>query len=794
MRIPFSWLKEFAPVPAPAVEVAQKLRQVGVPVVKVEVLAEGITQVYSGKIAALEPHPNADKLRVAQVDLGNETVQIVTGAKNVSQGDIIPVAKIGAVLAGGKKIAEAKLRGTPSHGMMCSAQELSLDLKDYFPVDQREGVLILDPATPLGIDLSSMLGLNEAVFVLEPFANRPDYLSVFGVAREAAAIYGVPLNVPVLHSAGQGSLKDKISISVMDSEGCSRYTARLVSNVEVKPSPLWMAVRLYAAGIRPINNIVDVTNTVLLELGQPLHAFDFAELRGKQLEIRRAREGEKLVGIDGKPYLLTGDMLTISDGKGPVALAGILGGKESEISEGTKEVVLEAAHFTSSLIRRTSLKLGVRTESSRRFEKGLDPVGAEWGSRRACALFQQLGCTVSESFFDSLQKGPEPTEISLSLAGLKSVLGVEDVVPEHVDKVLSGLGFTVHNRNPWLVEPPVFRGDLREEIDVVEDIARHYGYERIPVKLPQGATVIAWRDSGAVFEARLREFFKNSGMNEVVTYSLGDPGYFKRFYTGPLGLVRNPLTEDRKALRPLLYPEMLLCLKRNFNLKMKDLALFEIGRVFQPHGEIREKRHFALLLTGKFPWGGPISFFTLKGVLEHLWQELHADVPFVLQEGSDPAFHPLRFAMVQAGKKGLGFLGELHPVLLQSLGLEALEQKVAVLELALDPLQSLQKEAKLKAIPVYPESRRDVSMIVDEKIPAGRIQDQIRKAGGKLVEEVRVFDVYQGSQVPETKKSVALAVVYRSLGKTLTDEEVNAVHSKILAELEQNFKASLRIS
>lgn len=788
MRIPISWLKEFVPIQSSGNDLAGQLRRVGVPVTRVETLAEGIHGVYSGKIAKLEAHPNADKLKVAEVSLGKETLQIITGAPNVAAGDIIPIAKVGARLAGGKTIEAAQLRGLPSSGMMCSASELSLDLKEYLPQSQRDGVLVLHPETPLGIDLSPMLALNEEVLVLEPFANRPDFLSVFGVAREVAALSGAHLKLPSLDEPGRGDLSDRIRLTVSDTAGCPRYIARYASNVSVAPSPLWMAIRLSAAGIRPINNIVDITNYVLVELGQPLHAFDHAKLSDKTIEVRRARNGESLVGIDEKTYSLSDAMLVIADAKRPVALAGVMGGKGTEISNETREVLLEAATFSPSLVRRASLALGLRTESSRRFEKGLDPLAADWGSRRACHLLRQAGALVSEGVADHHEKTEARSEITINLSDVQKLLGLSDLKESDAKRILTGLGFETRSERPFVIAAPLFRRDIREPVDVAEEVARHYGYDRIPTVLPSGRTTVASMDPIMAFEFQVRSIFRSLGLGEMMTYSLGDPLYYNRF-SSALALIQNPLTEDRKALRPFLYPEMLLSIQKNLRVKNHELTLFELGRVFKKNGSIEEKRHAGVALTGKLPSGREVSFFTLKGILEELWSGLHVQVPLEVSPKSDSNFHPRRFASFGAEGKEVGFLGEVHPALLESLDIE---ERVMILECDLDLLHAIPKRMKVSLIPQYPESRRDVSMIVREDVPAGSIQGAIRKAGGALVEDVRIFDVYHGKQVPEGHKSIALAIIYRSHERTLTDNEVNALHIKILDSIKGPFQATLR--
>jgi phenylalanyl-tRNA synthetase beta chain len=790
MRAPISWLKDFVDIPEAPQALAEKLQKIGVPVEKIEYSGPGIKNVFAGKILEMEQHPNADKLRIAQVDLGKEKVQIITGAPNVKKGDTIPVAKIGAVLAGGKRIQEAKLRGLPSYGMMCSADELALGIKEFLPPEQQSGVMILDSDFIPGMDLSEPLGLNQAVLVLEPFANRPDYLSIFGIAREIATLYGISMKIPELFSEKQKSLDNKISISVQDYQACSRYTARFISGIKIHPSPISMAVRLFSAGIRPINLIVDITNYVLLELGQPLHAFDYSFIQGKKIEVKKASKGEIFKGIDEKEYVLQESDLVISDSGKSIALAGIIGGKESEVQDSTKEILLESAHFDSGTIRRTSVRLGIRTDSSRRFEKGLDPAAADWGSRRACWLFQKYGFQVYEGGEDTYKVFPKPREIAIRFSRVRKTLGIDHLERSHAIRILSGLGFQVLKKEPLFIQTPPLRLDIHEEIDVAEEIARHYGYDQIPSSLPEGKTTPGVMDFDEFFEDKLRDFLTRLGLMESLGYSLGDPEYYKKFMEKNLILIQNPLTEDRKALRPYLYPGVILAIRKNLNMKNKNLSFFELGKVFQKNASIQEYRHLCLALTGDVSWGKPSSFLLLKGMLEQLWNWLHIPETFELKNLEEKIFHPYRSAEILIHQKQVGFIGELHPQILDSLDIS---QLIFILELSLDKLQKLEQDPPVfKPLPLYPESRRDISMILDEKVLSGEILKLIKENGEGLIEDAKIFDLYQGSQVPHGKKSIAFSIIYRSAERTLTDEEVNRVHEQIREKLKIHFAAKIR--
>ena len=790
MRAPISWLKEFVDIPETPEALAEKLQKIGVPVERIEYSSPGIHSVFVGKILQMEQHPNADKLRIAQVDLGKEKLQIITGAPNVKTGDFIPVARIGAVLAGGKTIQEAKLRGLPSYGMMCSADELELGIKEFLPADQKSGVMILDSDLQPGDNLAETLGLNQAVLVLEPFANRPDYLSIFGIAREIATLYGISMKIPELYPEKKRTLEDKISISVQNDQTCSRYTARFISSVKNQLSPISMAVRLFSAGVRPINLTVDITNYVLLELGQPLHAFDYSLIQGKKIEVRKAENEERFTGIDGKEYLLQDTDLVIADSKKAIALAGIIGGKESEVQDSTKDLLLESAHFDPGTIRRTSVRLGIRTESSRRFEKGLDPAAADWGSRRACYLFKKFGFQVHEGGEDVYRVFAKPREIAVRFNRIRKILGIEHLEKSHAVRILTGLGFQILKKEPLFIQTPPLRLDIHEEIDVAEEIARHYGYDQISSLLPEGKTTLGVLDSYERFEEKLRDYLSRLGLSESLCYSLGDPAYYGKFEEKKMGLIQNPLTEDRKALRPSLYPGLLLAIRKNLNMKNKNLAFFELGKVFRKNGEIHEERHLCTALTGMTSWGKPVSFLLLKGMMEQLFTWLHIPEEVELKKQSSKNFHPHKFAEVLIDQKEIGWIGELHPQLLESMDIS---QPVYILELSVDKLQKLEKDPPVfKPLPLYPESRRDISMIVDEKVPAGEIIKLVRENGNGIVEDAEIFDLYQGPNVPEGKKSVAFSIHYRSYKKTLTDEEIHQAHEKIKEKLKLNLDAVIR--
>lgn len=799
MRVPFSWLKEFVKVSIPPDELAEKLSLAGIAVERVEHLSKGVSGVVAGKIQKIERHPNADRLLLTRVACGDELLQVITGAQNVHEGDLVPVAPPGATLAGGKVIAAVELRGLPSHGMLCSAKELGFEL-DLLPQEQRDGVLVLSPEFSPGMDLSVILGLSDSVFVLEVFANRPDLLSIIGVAREVAGILGerFSLTVPEFPE-GDERIEEAVSVEVKDFSLCPRYTARAFESVRVRPSPLPMALRLQAAGIRPVNNVVDTTNYVMLEYGQPLHAFDLDRMKGKKVVVRRGIEGEEIVAIDGATYPIDDRTLVIADAEVPIAIAGVMGGKETEISQETKAVLLESATFDASTVRRASLRLGLRSESSRRFEKSLDPHLASLASHRAATLLVSGGAMARKGIIDLYERLPGQRKIQLRPRRINFLLGTS-IPHEKIKGVLELLHFETDGKLEdlgWEITVPTSRRDVTEEIDLIEEVARHYGYGQIQPKLPSGTGTSGKLHPEEEKLRKINEIMERLGGWQVVSCSLGDPSFYHRFLSSSEGEifpkevvpVSNPLREDQAALRPSLLPELLDCVRRNLNMKNLNLSIYEIGKVFSPNdGNVRESLHLAFALTGSVPGGGNVHYFHGKGILEALFREISLDL--TLLPSTLPFFHPGRRATVLAGGSRIGLLGEIHPDLLDDLDIS---QAVVAGEILLEPLLTSGKFLKsYLALPRYPAVTRDLAFTVDEQVTAQELREAITQAGKPLLEEVICFDCYKGPQIPEGKKSLAFSLTYRAVDRTLTEEEANRSHQEIMTAVQEKFQASLR--
>ncbi|OAT79389.1 phenylalanine--tRNA ligase subunit beta [Desulfotomaculum copahuensis] len=806
MRVSFKWLREYVDIPVPPAELADRMTMAGVAVEGLQDLGAGIENVFTGRILKIETHPNADKLVVCTVTTGEgEIRQIVTGATNVREGQVVPVAVEGARLAGGLVIKKARLRGVESRGMLCSGQELGLD-PAAMPADQAHGIMILPPDTPLGQDIRPVIGLDDVILELDLTPNRGDCLSMLGVAREAAALLGRELRPPVpVVTEIPASIAGRAQVDIAEPDLCRRYVARLFTNIKIGPSPLWMQERLRAAGVRPINNLVDITNYVMIELGQPLHAFDFDTLRDGRIIVRRARENEVLISLDNVERRLTGDMLVIADPGGPVAVAGVMGGLATEVTGKTTSVLLESAYFHPVSVRRTSRALGLRSEASTRFEKGIDPAGCRRAADRAAQLLQQLGAgEICSGVIDNYPVSHTPKTIILRPERAGQVLGVA-VSREEAAGILSRLDFGVQDAGgDLLVTVPSHRVDVGLEIDLIEEVARMHGYHRIPATLPSGAATRGARTAEQSLTARVKDVLAQCGLTEVVTYSFTSPVFADRFHL-PSGSERrqtlalqNPLSEEQSVMRTMLLPGLVEVLQRNFNRRVTDGAVFEIGRVYFPRdGEPlpEERPALAAAVTGQMPagWNRPaqvLDFFFLKGVLETLAREIGLDVLHFEPLTGDPSFHPGRTAAVYAGEEKLGVLGELHPDVLESFELPA---RVTAFELDLASLLTRSgRVPRYQSLPRFPAMDRDLAVVVRKEIPAREVLRIIRKAGGALLSSVRLFDVYQGEQVKEGYRSLAFALKFQAGDRTLTDAEVLAHTAAISAALAKQLGAELR--
>jgi phenylalanyl-tRNA synthetase beta chain len=789
MRVPLSWLKDYVDIDVPVEVLQAKLSGAGVPVETLEYLSPDVSGVVAGFVKAVRPHPDADKLVLCDVDMGAGTLQIVTGAPNVRQGHCVPVAVHGAKLSGGLKIKRSKIRGEESHGMMCSAKELGIEIKDL-PIEQREGILILPPCTPPGASVVELYCLNDPILIVESFANRPDQLSILGIAREAAAALGKKMKMPPLDYPEMAEgVKDLLKVKIWDYQLCRKYSGRIIQDMPMGPSPLWMQGRLHAAGIRAINGVVDVTNYVMMEFGQPLHAFDFDKVKGGRIIVRAAKMKERLKTIDGEDRKLDPSMLVIADRSDAVAIAGVMGGLESEVGDATSRILLESACFSGTSIRRTSIKLGLRSESSSRFEKGIDFHQVDLASRRACRLMSQAGGKVLAGEVSDHVDPPREAVIRLRPARVNRVLGT-DIPRDEMKRLLSGLEFQVEdNGDDFQVTVPTVRQDVNCEIDLVEEVARLHGYDDIPTTSPIGQA------RGGVGEARafdhhLREMMIRCGLNECIT-----PGLYEAKITEDFGLsagdlleVQNPITEDQAVLRGEGVPHLLQVARRNIAARRNVSRLFEISNFYR-YGEmdqILERRELTIVLTG--PSGDRENdFFALKGIIEFMLAGLGVEAEFV--KGEYPYLHPGKTAAIMAGDVELGMIGVLGPRTACRL---EMEQEAAVARVLTDRLRGLCKPRKYRPIPRFPGVRRDLALLMDEGIPALDVKKVMLEKGAPLIDEARCFDEYKGGQVPPGKKSLAFALTFSAPDKTLTDGEVQEKIDAIVSALGKELSVSLR--
>lgn len=814
MRVSYKWLREYVDVTVSAEELAEKLTFSGVAVENVEHLGEGIEKVVTAKVEKILPHPNADKLVICEINYGSkENLQVVTGAPNVGEGQVIVLALVGAKLPGGFHIKKSKLRGVESFGMLCSAQELGLDPKD-FPEDQQEGIIILPGETPLGQDIRKVLGLDDVILELELTPNRADCLSMVGVAREVAAVLGLetkPLKIEVPET--NEPIEGKVKVVIEEPELCGRYIARLIRNIKPGPSPVWMQERLRAAGVRPISNIVDVTNYVMIEMGQPLHAFDYDKLGEQTITVRRGKEKEQILTLDGQERELNPNMLVIADARVPVAVAGVMGGLESEVTENTVNVLLESAYFNGPSVRRTSNALGLRSEASLRFEKGIDPNGSLRAIDRAAQLIAEMGAgEVVQGVVDNYIRPVDNRQITLRPARVSQLTGMEIPIEEMVN-ALTRLQLGVELENGVIkVTVPTFRGDITREVDLIEEVVRLFGYNKIPTVLPKGESTQGKKTFEQAMEDRIKDVATGLGLFEIITMSFINPGSFDLLnltVEHPLRkavAVQNPLSEEQGVMRTTLLPGLVSTTARNLARKNKDLAFFEIGKIFIPEqaGETTEENLQELpceiltlgaVVTGNTPSGWnqkaePMDYYYLKGILEGIFDSMGITNISYLACENHPSFHPGRTAEVLLAGKAIGFIGELHPEVLENYRINS---KTYVFEINLDKVIGAAVKTKLyKPLPKYPAVERDMALVVSTEVSAQELSKEIKDQGKPLLKEIKLFDVYTGEQIQKGYKSLAYSLVFQSKDKTLTDEEVNAVFGKVKEALETKYGAQLR--
>ena len=798
MNVTLNWLKTYIDFDLSPSELADRLTMLGIEVESVKQLGAGLEGVVVGSVSSIRPHPNADKLVLCQVDVGEAAeLQIVCGAPNVREGMLAPVATIGATLPIGLTIKSAKLRGETSQGMLCSEKELGLS-------EDAAGLMELSADTSLGTTLSEALRLDDVVFELEITPNRPDCLSLIGVAREIQAETGNPLKLPTVDlKENKTDIRELTSVTIDAPDLCPRYAARVIQGVKVGESPAWLQQRLESVGVGVINNIVDITNFVLMEYGQPLHAFDYHKLSENRIVVRRAADGEQLTTLDEVERELTADMLVIADAEKSVALAGIMGGYDSEITETTCDVLLESAYFNPSSVRATAKALGISTEASYRFERGADPGVVIAALDRAAELITELaGGTVCEGVVD-VYPGQQPlTQIQLRPERVNFVLGTTIETVEMV-QILNRLNFDVEtSRAVYQVTVPTFRSDVTREIDLIEEIARVYGYDNIPTTLPKGDIPVPPPNPKTEVHNLIKHFLLAAGMMEAVNYSFCDPNCFDKIRLNandPLRdtlKLRNPLSPEMSVLRTTLLPSLLENAQHNRNHQIDTIALFEIGGVFIQNSEQKEPERVAGILAGQIgegvysnPYRQP-DFFDIKGLVEGIL-EVCGIVDYTLQKTDMPIFHPGRNAEVLLDDRQIGTFGEAHPEVLENYDLP---YKAYLFECDVEGLVDTAVFTKrFEPISIYPKVTRDLAIVVDKEILSDMPTELIYTTGGDVVESVRLFDVYEGEQVPEGKKSLAYTITYHSATETLTDKAVNSLHDKVVERLNQELGAELRM-
>lgn len=798
MKAPIKWLKDYVNINVSIKEYIDAMTMSGSKVEGIEDMAGGIENVVVGKIISLEKHPNADKLVVCKVDVGTEVLQVVTGAPNVKEGDYIPLAKVGAKLPGGE-IKASKLRGVESYGMMCSIDELNLT-KDYLPDAPDNGVYVFNGTPELGADVKDVLDLDKVV-EFEITSNRPDCLSVIGLARETAATLGQDFTerkITVKEEAG-GDVNELISIEIQNPELCSRYAARVVKDIKIEPSPAWMQRRLAAAGMRPINNIVDITNYVMLEYGQPLHAFDLEKIQGSKIVVRTAKEEEVIRTLDGQDRTLDSEMLVICDENCPVAVAGVMGGENSEVTDDTRVLLLESANFKGSSVRITGKKMGLRSEAAIRFEKGLDIENTIPAINRCVELIELLGAgKVVKGIADCNCKPYEERVMKLEPDRINSFLGTEISLDEMV-RILNSLSFKVDTNNMTVI-PPSFRNDITQFADLCEEVARFYGYNNIKSSLLSGKESTQGKKTyKQKMEDVIRYTMMSCGLNEIYTLSFASPKVYDRInipedhYLRNAVVISNPLGEDFSLMRTTTLPDMLKVISTNTNRNIPEAALFELAYVYFPvEGEILADERSTLTIG---MYGKTSDFFVLKGAMEELLSAMGIKEYEFRPEQNAQSFHPGRTAKLFIRNKDnemvyAAILGEVHPEVAENF--ECPKRTYIAMADVQVLIDASSVEKQYKQLPKFPAITRDLAVVVKDEVYVGQLMDLIEQKGGEYLEEVSLFDVYKGEQVADSMKSVAFALSFRAQERTLTDEDVNIAMERILKNLEKTFDAQLR--
>ncbi|MCM1161855.1 MAG: phenylalanine--tRNA ligase subunit beta [Roseburia sp.] len=801
MNTALSWIKAYVPeLTCTDQEYTDAMTLTGTKVETFQRLDKNLDKIYVGQIEAIEKHPDADKLIICQVNIGKETLQIVTGAPNVKVGDKVPVVVDGGKVAGGHDggplpedgiiIKNGKLRGVESFGMMCSIEELGSS-RDMYPEAPELGIYIFPEDAKVGADAIEELGLRDTVFEYEITSNRVDCYSVLGIAREAAVTFGKPFIPPKVEVKGNGKkIEDYVSVEVKDQELCPRYCARVCTNIKIGPSPKWMQRRLAASGIRPINNLVDITNYVMEEYGQPMHAFDLSTVAGNKIIVRRAKDGDEFQTLDGQIRKLDKDMLMICDGEKEIGIAGIMGGENSKITEQVKTVLFEAAIFHGANIRKSAKRLGLRTEASGKFEKGLDPYNAEAAINRACQLIEELGCgEVVDGMIDVKAPLKAPNRIPFKAERVNGLLGT-DISEQEMLAIFERLELKVltEENGDKVLEIPSFRQDLEGIADIAEEVARFYGYDKIPTTLPSGKATTGKLPFKLRIEEKARDIAEYCGFSQGMCYSFESPKVFDKLLLPKEDVLRkaiviaNPLGEDFSIMRTLSLNGMLTSLATNYNRRNKDVRLYELGNIYLPKEvpltELPDERmEFTLGMYGDG------DFFTMKGVVEEFFEAVGMDKKAVYDPNAGkPFLHPGRQAEIVYDGETVGYLGEVHPEVCDNYDIGT-KAYVAVLDIqSVLPFATFNR--KYRGIAKYPAVKRDISMVVPKKILAGQIEAMLAQRGGKIMEHYELFDIYEGEQIKEGFKSMAYSIYFRANDRTLEEADVNSAMKKILNGLE----------
>ncbi|NLK21982.1 MAG: phenylalanine--tRNA ligase subunit beta [Epulopiscium sp.] len=795
MNIPMSWLKDYTPINSDIKSYIDAMTMSGSKVETYVELGKEITNVVVGKILSIDSHPDADKLVVTKVDTGKETLQIVTGADNISVGDYVPIALNGSTLPGGIKIKTGKLRGVESQGMMCSIEELGFEKEDYSDAPE-DGIYILSKECTPGKDIKDIFGLNDIVVEYEVTSNRSDCFSVIGIAREAAATFRVPFGYPeIFVQENEENVSDYIDIEIQNAKLCPRYAARVIKNVKVGPSPKWMRQRLLAAGVRPINNIVDITNYVMLEMGQPMHAFDLSKLESKKIVVRNAKPGEKTMTLDGEGRNLDESMLLITNGGKPIAIAGVMGGEESKVTEESSTILFESANFNGANVRVTAKKLGLRTDASIKYSKGLDPNLVGDALNRAAQLVVELGAgEIVGGIVDVYPNKREAKTIPYSAEKINELLGT-NISEDEMMGYLTSLEFIV-DKNTKSVIIPTFRPDIEGNADLAEEVARLYGYDKIETTLETGTPTVGKKSYSQKVEYVIKEVMEGQGFYEIMNYSFESPKVFDRLNIGKDSILRNaitisnPLGEDFSVMRTQTLNGILSSLSTNYNRRNEEACLYELAKVYIPKSlpltELPDER--GKLTIGMYGKG---DFYDLKGAIEALFETLGMAEKVEYSLKRDLSWmHPGRTAAISINNKEIGYLGELHPMVSESYDIEA-RVYVGVIDVP-DILKAANLDREYKPLPKYPAVSRDIAMLVKDEILVKDIENVIKQRGGKNLESYELFDVYKGKQIEEGYKSVAYSITFRATDRTLKEEEVNKAVKKILNGLETNLGAQLR--